>query len=80
MTASGGPSQTAKSTSQTSVAPPINRPFLQNLNYPGFIKPNYITQIDINNSIKSYYEYWKSTYVRKSNSATSGGGARRGTF
>jgi hypothetical protein len=74
MTASGRPSQGAKSAFQTLVASSINRPFLQNLTYPGCIKPNHITQIDINNSIKSYYDYWKNTDIRKSNGVTPGGG------
>jgi len=75
-TASGGPSQAAKSTSQTSIASSINRPFPQNINYPGFIRPNYITQTAINNSIKSYYYYWKSTYVRKSKGGYFGWGSK----
>jgi endo-1,4-beta-D-glucanase Y len=52
----------------------INRPFPQNLNYPGCIKPSHVTQADINNSIKSYYDYWKRTYVKQSNGVTPGGG------
>jgi hypothetical protein len=28
------------------------------------LKSNHITQTDINNSIKSYYDNWKSTQVR----------------
>ncbi|MBO0861736.1 MAG: chitosanase [Chloracidobacterium sp.] len=64
----------ATSISQTPVAPTANRPFPQNLNYPGCIKPNNVTQTDINNSIKDYYSYWKSAYVRASNGVTPGGG------
>jgi len=51
-----------------------NRPFPQNLTYPGCIKPNNVTQTDMNNSVKSYYDYWKKTYVRQSNGVTPGGG------
>jgi endo-1,4-beta-D-glucanase Y len=51
-----------------------NRPFPQNLTYPGAIKPNNVTQEDMNNSVKSYYDYWKKTYVRQSNGVTPGGG------
>jgi endo-1,4-beta-D-glucanase Y len=50
------------------------RPFPQNLNYPSCIKPNNVTQADMNNSVKSYFDYWKSTYVRQSNGVTPGGG------
>jgi len=52
----------------------INRPFPQNLNYPGCIKPNHVTQDEINNSLKSYYDHWRRTYLRKSNGITPGGG------
>src|SRR5215470_16972487 len=51
-----------------------NRPFPQNLTYPGCIKPNNITQTDMNNSVKSHYDNWKKTYVRQSNGVTPGGG------
>jgi endo-1,4-beta-D-glucanase Y len=51
-----------------------NRPFPQNLTYPGCIKPNNVSQTDMNNSVKSYYDYWKNTYVRQSNGVTPGGG------
>src|SRR5262249_61965530 len=51
-----------------------NRPFPQNLTYPGCIKPNNVTQTDMNNSVKSHYDHWKKTYVRQSNGVTPGGG------
>ena len=51
-----------------------NHPFPQNLTFPDCIKPNNVTQADMDNSIKSYYDYWKKTYVRESNGATPGGG------
>src|SRR5262249_61395815 len=51
-----------------------NRPFPQNLTYPGCIKPNNITQTDMNNSVKSHYDHWKKSYVRQSNGVTPGGG------
>jgi endo-1,4-beta-D-glucanase Y len=62
------------STGKGSVTTVINRPFPQNLNYPGCIKPNHVTQTDINNSIMTYYDYWKSAYIRQSNGVTPGGG------
>jgi hypothetical protein len=51
-----------------------NRPFPQNLTYAGCIKPNNVTQTDMNNSVKSHYDSWKKTYVRQSNGVTPGGG------
>src|SRR5215510_7912938 len=51
-----------------------SRPFPQNLSYPGCIKPNNVTQTDMNNSVKSHYDHWKNTYVRQSNRVTPGGG------
>jgi len=52
----------------------VNRPFPQSLAYPGCIKPDNVTQTDMNDSVKSYYGYWKKTYVRQSNGVTPGGG------
>src|SRR5215471_2848644 len=51
-----------------------SRPFPQNLSYPGCIKPNNVTQTDMNNSVESHYDHWKKTYVRQSNGVTPGGG------
>jgi endo-1,4-beta-D-glucanase Y len=51
-----------------------NRPFPQNLTYPGCIKPDNVTQSEMDNSVKSYYDYWKKTYIRQSNGVTPGGG------
>jgi endo-1,4-beta-D-glucanase Y len=59
---------------QNSASAAINRPFPQNLNYPGCIKPSHVTQADMDSSIKSHYDYWKSTYVKQSNGVTPGGG------
>jgi endo-1,4-beta-D-glucanase Y len=71
---SNGPRQNAIPASQALVTRAVNRPFPQNLNYPRCIKPSNVTQAEINNSIMSYYDYWKSARVRKSNGVTSGGG------
>jgi endo-1,4-beta-D-glucanase Y len=59
---------------RTSSTSTINRPFPQNINYPGTIKPNHISQAEINNSIQAYYDYWKNKYVKESNGVTPGGG------
>jgi endo-1,4-beta-D-glucanase Y len=58
-------------TSNTSA---IKRPFPQSLNYPGAIKPNHISQAEMNNSIQTHYEYWKNKYIKESNGVTPGGG------
>ncbi len=52
----------------------INMPFPQQVNFTGCIKPNNVTQAQMNNTIKSYYDYWKSAYIRESNGTTPGGG------
>jgi endo-1,4-beta-D-glucanase Y len=52
----------------------VSRPFPQNLSYPGCIKPNNVGQSEMDNSVRSYYDYWKKTYVRQSNGVTPGGG------
>lgn len=52
----------------------IGKPFPQNHNYKGCIKPDNVTQDQMNSTIKSYYEYWKAKYVKKSNGSTPGGG------
>jgi hypothetical protein len=63
---SSGPRQNATSASQALVTYAVNRPFPQNLSYPIYIKPSNVTQADINNSIRSYYDCWKSTYIKES--------------
>ncbi len=52
----------------------IKKPFPQNLSYTGCIKPDNVTQAQMNSEIKSYYDYWKATYVKPSNGVTPGGG------
>jgi hypothetical protein len=59
---------------RTSSTSAINRPYPQNINYPGTIKPNHLSQAEINNSIQAYYDYWKNKYVKESNGVTPGGG------
>lgn len=71
---SSGSQQNAAPASQAPGAHAVNRPFPQNLSYSRCIKPNNVTQTDINNSIRSHYDYWKSTYVKESNGVTPGGG------
>ena len=49
-----------------------NRPFPQSINYPGCIKPH-LEQETLNKDVASYYDYWKSQYLKKlSNSLPSG--------
>jgi endo-1,4-beta-D-glucanase Y len=74
MVAPGAQVQKSASASQTPATSAINRPFPQNLSYPGCIKPSHVTQADINNSIMRYYDHWKSIYVKQSSGVTPGGG------
>lgn len=48
-----------------------NRPFPQNVDFPGCIKPQ-IPQADINQQVLSYYEYWKMRYVKSTTTVTGG--------
>jgi endo-1,4-beta-D-glucanase Y len=50
-----------------------NKPFPQALDFPNTIKPNNVSQPSMNNSVTSFYEYWKSTYLKPSNGKTPGG-------
>ncbi|MCX7749279.1 MAG: glycosyl hydrolase family 8 [Clostridia bacterium] len=71
------PTPTPSNTPTPSPTIPLNgvsKPFPQNLSFAGCIKPNNVTQDQMNNSIKSYYDYWKAKYVKQSNGTTPGGG------
>ncbi len=50
-----------------------NRPFPQALDYEDCIKPDNVTQKEMNASVTDFYEYWKSAYLRESNGRTPGG-------
>ncbi|HEX2926399.1 MAG TPA: glycosyl hydrolase family 8 [Ruminiclostridium sp.] len=52
----------------------VNRPFPQRLTYTGCIKPDNVSQEQMENTIKKLYEYWKAKYVKSSNGNTTGGG------
>lgn len=52
----------------------LNKPFPQALEYKGCIKPNGITQAQMNDSVTGCYSSWKKRYVRESNGTTPGGG------
>jgi len=59
-----------------------NRPFPQNINFKACIKPNHLSQEQLNKQVEEYYEYWKTKYVKQSNGNTPGGGyyvAMKGT-
>lgn len=49
------------------------KPFPQQVNYTGVIKPNHVTQASMNQSVASYYSYWKSTYIKNNLSSLPGG-------
>ncbi|HDR3908612.1 chitosanase [Bacillus cereus group sp. N17] len=40
------------------------KPFPQQVNYPGIIKPNHVTQKILNNAVENYYNYWKKKYLK----------------
>ncbi|MBC7485710.1 MAG: T9SS type A sorting domain-containing protein [Cytophagaceae bacterium] len=42
-----------------------NKPFPQQLNYPGCIKPS-VAQATLNSDVVTYYNYWKGKYLKKS--------------
>ena len=50
-----------------------NKPFPQALNYANCIKPNTVSQTEMNQSVADFYTYWKAAYLRASNGQTSGG-------
>ncbi len=51
-----------------------NKPFPQQVNYPGCIKPTTVTQTDMNETVKSYYQNWKTKYLKKSDGGDIGNG------
>jgi len=48
-------------------------PFPQALTYPNCIKPNHVTQTAMNNAVKAYYDYWKTTYLKSDLTSLPGG-------
>ena len=58
-------------------SPPVNgnnpaKPFPQAVNYPGCIKPN-LPQETLNKDVSSYYDTWKSTYLKTGLKSLPGG-------
>lgn len=51
-----------------------SKPFPQQVNFPGCIKPSSVTQNEMNETIKSCYQKWKSKYLKKSESGEIGNG------
>ncbi len=49
-----------------------NKPYPQAVNFPNCIKPNNVTQADMNSDVSTYYNTWKSTYLKQA-SKTPGG-------
>jgi endo-1,4-beta-D-glucanase Y len=50
-----------------------NKPFPQMLNYPGCIKPSNYTQTQLNLDVSTYYDYWKSQYLKTGLTSLPGG-------
>ena len=55
-----------------------NKPFPQAVTYPNCIKPNNVTQAAMNASVASYYDYWKSKYLKNNLASLPGGYYVRG--
>lgn len=55
-----------------------NKPFPQGVTYPNCIKPNNVTQAEMNASVASYYTYWKATYLKNNLASLPGGYYVRG--
>lgn len=49
------------------------KPFPQAISYPNCIKPDNITQAEMNTNVASYYDYWKSQYLKNNLSSLPGG-------
>ncbi|MCC2323588.1 chitosanase [Bacillus wiedmannii] len=49
------------------------KPFPQQVNYAGVIKPNHVTQESLNTSVRSYYDNWKKKYLKNDLSSLPGG-------
>ncbi|MEY2301044.1 glycosyl hydrolase family 8 [Bacillus tropicus] len=49
------------------------KPFPQQVNYAGVIKPNHVTQQSLNASVRSYYDNWKKKYLKNDLSSLPGG-------
>lgn len=68
------PAKSTEATYTSAIQTKIQKPFPQNSNYAGCIKPDNVTQDEMNSAIKKYYDYWKAKYVKSSNGITPGGG------
>lgn len=51
----------------------IHKPFPQQVTHPGVVKPNHISQEELNESVKSYYNHWKMNYLKNDLSSLPGG-------
>ncbi|MES5938882.1 MULTISPECIES: glycosyl hydrolase family 8 [unclassified Bacillus cereus group] len=49
------------------------KPFPQQVNYGGVIKPNHVTQESLNASVINYYDNWKKKYLKNDLSSLPGG-------
>ncbi len=58
---------------ETTHAAGANKPFPQQVDYPGMIKPSHVTQNAMNQSVANYYDYWKSTYLKHNLASLPGG-------
>lgn len=72
--ASATPAETTTPEAAESIPVINNRPFPQALDFENCIKPDGVTQEQMNESIRTCFESWKKAYVKESNGTTPGGG------
>lgn len=49
------------------------KPFPQQVSYPGIVKPNHVTQTEMNQAVAEYYDYWKAKYLKHDLKSLPGG-------
>ncbi|HFJ9441351.1 MULTISPECIES: glycosyl hydrolase family 8 [Bacillus] len=59
--------------SQVSAVAKEMKPFPQQVNYSGILKPNHVSQESLNNAVKNYYNDWKKKYLKNDLSSLPGG-------
>ncbi|MGG3523741.1 glycosyl hydrolase family 8 [Bacillus pseudomycoides] len=64
---------TTSNTSQVAAVAKEMKPFPQQVNYSGIIKPNHVSQESLNTSVKNYYTNWKNKYLKNDLSSLPGG-------
>ncbi|OPH62109.1 chemotaxis protein [Paenibacillus ferrarius] len=58
---------------QKAAAAGEQKPFPQQVSYPGITKPNHVTQAQLNTDVATYYNSWKASYLKNNLSSLPGG-------